>query len=70
MELILEMIFLSLINRDVGVALTKILTWRKHITITALRTTKWVEPIEKTEFAAPVQNKNTEIFIVHLTTLP
>ena len=68
MEIVLGMPFLTLSNADVQF-LEKELTWRSYITAEALPSTKWVELIDKNEFAKAALDKNSETFVVHVASL-
>ena len=68
MEVILDMPFLTLSNADVQF-IEKELTWRSYTTAKALPTTKRVELINKKEFAKAALNKNSETFVVYVTSL-
>ena len=60
--------FLTLSNADIKFA-QKELTWRSYITAEALTTIKWVEIIDRKEFAKAALDENVEAFLVHVTYL-
>ena len=47
----------------------KKLTWRSYTTAKALPTTKWVELINKKEFAKAALDGNSKTFVVHVASL-
>ena len=68
-EVVLEMLFLSLSNADVKFAELKKLTWRTYIAVEALCTTSWFKLIDKKEFVKTTLDKNSEMFVVHIAIL-
>ena len=69
MEMILEMLFFSLSNVDVGFAELEKLISRIYIAAKALPTISWVKLISKKEFAKAILDENSMIFIVHISTV-
>ena len=68
MEVVLEMLFLTLSNADIQFA-EKELTWRSYTAKEALPTTQRVVLIDKKEFAKAALDKNIEAFVVHVSSL-
>ena len=64
-EVVLGMPFLTLSNVNVQFVEKK-LTWRFYTTAKALPTSKWVELIDKKEFAKVALDENFKIFVVHI----
>ena len=56
MEVVLKIPFLIFSNADIQFA-EKELTWRSYTVVEALSTTKWVEFIDKKEFAKVALNE-------------
>ncbi len=69
MEIVLGMPFLSLSNANVEFAELEKLTWRTYTATEALSITSGVELIDKREFARAALDKNSEIFVVHISVL-
>ena len=69
MEIVLGMLFLAFSNADVEFIELRKLTWGFYIAAEALPTTSRVEVINKREFARIALNRNSETFVVHITTL-
>ena len=67
-EVVLGMPFLILSNTNVQFV-EKELTWRSYTTAKALPTTMRVELMNKKEFAKVALDKNSETFVVHVTSL-
>ena len=67
-EVVLGMLFLTFSNVDVQFV-EKELTWKSYTTAIALPTTKWVELINKKEFAKTELDGNSETFVVHVASL-
>ena len=67
-EVVLSMPFLTLSNADVQFVEMEII-WRSYITAEALPTTKWVELINKKEFAKAALDEKSETFVVHVASL-
>ena len=67
-EIVLGILFLTLSNADVQFV-EKELTWRSYSAAEALSTIKWVELINKKEFAKTALNKNSETFVIHVASL-
>ena len=67
-EVVLGMPFLTLSNADVQFV-EKELTWRSYTTTEVLPTTKWVEPINKKEFAKAALDEKSETFVIHVASL-
>ena len=68
MQLMLGMLFLTLSNADVSF-LQRELIWKSYTVDEALPTTKWVELIDKKEFAKAALDADLEIFVMHVVTL-
>ena len=62
------MSFLTLSNADVQFVEKKLI-WRSYTTAEALPTTKWVEFINKKEFAKAALDEKSETFIIHMASL-
>ena len=60
--------FLTLSNADIQFVEKK-LTWRSYTTAKALLTIKWIELIDKKEFAKVALDENSETFVIHVTSL-
>ena len=60
--------FLTLSNVDIWFA-EKELIWRSYTTAEGLPTTRWVNLIDKKEFAKAALDENSETFVVHVATL-
>ncbi len=60
--------FLTFSNVDIWFA-EKELIWRSYTTAEALATTRWVNLIDKKEFAKAALDENSETFVVHVATL-
>ena len=60
--------FLTFSNVNVQF-IEKELIWRSYTTAEALPTTKWVEFINKKEFAKVALDENSETLVVHMTSL-
>ncbi len=69
MEIVLEMFFLVFSNIDVEFTGLEKLTWRSYTTAEALSTNNRVKPIDKTEFAKAILDKNLETFIMNVSVL-
>ena len=67
-EVVLGMPFLTFSNADVQFV-EKELTWRFYTTAKALPTTKWIELINKKEFAKATLDEKFETFVIHVTSL-
>ncbi len=67
-EVDLGMLFLAFSNADIQFGTEK-LTWRSYTAVKALPSTSWVELIDKKEFARAVVDRNSETFVVYVTTL-
>ncbi len=61
--------FLSFSNADIKFAELGKLTWRTNTIVEALLTTSRIELIDKREFARAALDKNSETFIIHVSTL-
>ena len=68
MEIVLDMLFLILSNANIQFV-QKELIWSFYTTSEALLTTKWVELINKKEFAKPALDENFESFVIHVASL-
>lgn len=68
MEVILGMSFLIFSNANMQLV-KKELIWRSYTITGVLSTTKRVELIDKSKFAAITINKNSQTYIVHVITL-
>ena len=68
MEMVLRILFVTLSNADIQFAEQE-LTWRSYTTEEALPTTRWVEFINKKEFAQAALDKNVKAFMVHVASL-
>ena len=68
MEVVLGMPFLAFSNVDIQFA-EKELIWRSYTAAEALSTTKWVELIDKKEFAKATLDEESETFVVHIAIL-
>ena len=68
MEVVLEMTFFTLSNADIQFA-KKELIWRSYTAVEALPITKWVELINKKEFAKAALDEASETFVVHIAAL-
>ncbi len=68
MEVVLGMPFLSFSNADFQFGAWE-LTWRAYTVAKVLSTSRRVELIKKHEFAKAALGKNSETFVVHVTTL-
>ena len=68
LEVVLEMLFLTLSKADIRCAERK-LVWRTYTAAKALLTTRKVEIIDKMEFAAALLNADDETFVVHVAAL-
>ena len=62
------MLFLTFSNADIQFTKKK-LTWKSYIAAKALPTTKWVELIDKREFAKAVLDKEPKTFVMHIAAL-
>ena len=60
--------FLTLSNANIQFA-AKELTWRSYTAAETLITTKWVELIDKKEFAKAALDEESETFVVHVAAL-
>lgn len=69
MEVVLEILFLSLSNADIKFAKLEKLLWKIYIAVEALPTTNWIELINKREFAKTALDKNSETFVMYVATL-
>ena len=67
-KVVLGMSFLTLSNVDIQFV-EKELTWRSDTTAEALSTTKWVELINKKEFAKMALDEKSETFVIHVASL-
>ena len=67
-EIVLGMPFLTLSNANIQFVKKK-LTWRSYTTAETLPTTKWVELINKKEFAKTALDEKSEIFVIHVAFL-
>ena len=68
MEVVLGMSFLTFSNADIQFAKKK-LTWRLYTAVEALLTTKWVELIEKKEFAKAALDEESKTFVVYVAAM-
>ena len=68
MKVVLEMSFLTLSNADIQFV-EKELIWRSYTTAEALSTTKYVELIDKEEFAKVALDEESKTFVVHVAAL-
>ena len=68
MKVVLDMLFLTLSHTIVQFVKKK-LTWRSYITTKTLPTTKWIELIDKKEFAKAVLDENSKTFVVYVAFL-
>ena len=68
LEVILGMLFLALSKTNIRFAEQK-LVWRTYTAAKALPTTRKMEIIDKSEFAAATLNVDNETFVVHIATL-
>ncbi len=68
MEVVLKMSFLAFSNADIQFD-AKSLTWRSYTAAEALPTARWVELIDKHEFAKAALDENSETFVVHVAAL-
>ena len=68
MQVVLEMLFLTLSNADIKFA-KKELIWRFYNAAEALSTTKQVELINKKEFVKAVLDEESKTFVVHVAAL-
>ena len=68
MKVVLGMPFLTFSNVDIQFA-KKELTWRSYTVAEALPTTKWVDLIDKKEFAKGVLDEEFKTFVVHVALL-
>lgn len=69
MEVILIMFFLLLSNADVNFVNLEKLIWRSYNIAEVLSITSKIELIDKKEFAKKALNKNSETFIIYISTL-
>ena len=67
-QVVLSMPFFSLSNTNVQF-IEKELTWTFYTTAKALPTTKWVELINKKEFAKVALDKKSETFVIYIASL-
>lgn len=67
-EMVLEMPFLTFSNANIQFKKKKF-TQRTYTAAKALSTTKWVELINKKEFIKTALDKNSKIFLVHISAL-
>ena len=67
-EVVLGMPFLIFSNADIQF-IEKELTWRFYTTTKALLTTKWVELINKKEFAKAALDEKSKTFVVYVASL-
>lgn len=68
MEVVLEMLFLTLNNTNFQFDAKKFI-WRSYTAIETLSTISRIELIIKRKFAKVVLDKNLEIFVVHVLAL-
>ena len=68
MEVVLGMPFLTSSNADIQFAEKKP-TWRSYTAAKALPTTKWIELIDKKEFAREALDEESETCVVHIAAL-
>lgn len=68
-EVILEMLFLSLSNANIELIKLKKITWRSYNIVEVLYITSKIELISKNKFARAILDKNSGTFMVHITTL-
>ena len=67
-EVILKMLILTLTNADIQFAEKK-LSWRFYTAVEALPSMKWVEVINKNEFAKAALDEEPKTFMVYVTAL-
>lgn len=68
-KIVLKIPFLPLSNIDIGFTELKKLIWRFYTIAKGLSTTSRIELINKKEFARVVLDKNSEIFVMYISTL-
>ena len=68
MKVVLGMLFLAPGNADIQFGAER-LTWRSYTAVEALPTARWVELINKHEFAKAALDENFETFVVHVAAL-